>query len=45
MALLVSSWGIRTIPAALAITATMETITLGIFLLVKLQRLKKGDEN
>jgi putative peptidoglycan lipid II flippase len=38
MALFVGSWGIITIPAALAITATLETITLGIVLLLKLRR-------
>jgi putative peptidoglycan lipid II flippase len=38
MALFVSSWGIVTIPAALAITATVETIALGLVLLLKLRR-------
>ena len=40
MALLVGRWGIIIIPAALAITATLETITLGIVLLFKLRGLK-----
>jgi putative peptidoglycan lipid II flippase len=37
MALFVHQWGIVTIPAALAITATLETITLGLVLLFKLR--------
>jgi putative peptidoglycan lipid II flippase len=42
MALLVSQWGIITIPAALAITATVETLTLGTVLLVKLRRRRQA---
>jgi putative peptidoglycan lipid II flippase len=38
MALFVSSWGIVAIPAALAITASLETLTLGAVLFVKLRR-------
>jgi putative peptidoglycan lipid II flippase len=38
MALLVSQWGIIAIPAALAITATLETLTLGTILFLKLRR-------
>jgi putative peptidoglycan lipid II flippase len=38
MALLVSQWGIIIIPAALAITATLETLALGTILLFKLRR-------
>jgi putative peptidoglycan lipid II flippase len=41
MALFVRQWGIVTIPAALAITATLETITLGLVLLFKLQRRRR----
>jgi putative peptidoglycan lipid II flippase len=42
MALFVSTWGIVTIPAALAITATLETVTLGIVLLLKLRSHRRG---
>ncbi len=42
MALFVGQWGIIVIPAALAITATLETITLGLVLFFKLQRRRRG---
>jgi putative peptidoglycan lipid II flippase len=41
MAIFVSQWGIIAIPAALAITATLETIALGLVLLFKLQRRRR----
>jgi putative peptidoglycan lipid II flippase len=43
MALFVRQWGIVTIPAALAITATLETITLGLVLLFKLRKRRKQE--
>jgi putative peptidoglycan lipid II flippase len=38
MAAFISSWGIVAIPVALAITASIETVVLGIVLFVKMQR-------
>ena len=38
MALLIARMGVISVPAAFAITATLETITLGTVLLIKLQR-------